>query len=287
MSFDHQVDCDVNIDDSVVLLPNKKILLSLNAQTYYRLGLIGTKSTMNRTKHALPKFRIELDFDLDTSIKRDKFYKRIRKQSEHCQSKFNLVFKCVAEHLEKNIVCDTSFSTDCFDSFSLQNVELFRCLPTTKRYRNINQYVYGVKKSDYENEKVLNDFIQWLDAQIAKADFTQTDYEISTLPLDYPRDNLIKKDLYCLQLDGFFEKFTIKNLVEKLRRKIQQTPNETSIFALIVHGFEDGPQCWYGKNNEHYKAISGENLYGISFLDQNTTLIWCRSDEFDFGIEKL
>lgn len=158
-----------------------------------------------------------------------------------------------------------------------------QALPTMKSFINKNQPLVDIEKminQSLETEK----FVEWFCFQMAQINFHDDELKDSIL-LD--SENFILNnscdDIHCVQTMGFFTSSNIQKLIQVLEpENLSQKLN-----MIIVHGYEDSPQCWSGKNNEHYKNLSGENIYGFSFLNAEKTLIWCLADEYDFGIEKL
>jgi len=64
--------------------------------------------------------------------------------------------------------------------------------------------------------------------------------------------------------------------------------NVHPVAAIVLNGFEDSAKSWQGKNNEHGKLVSGENLTGLFMsLYDKTCLLYSVADAFDYAIEKL
>ena len=171
-----------------------------------------------------------------------------------------------------------------------------KCIPNYRSFYQQVDRIFNVKTiTNIENvdENELADFIEWCSAQMAQIKCQTNDLEVSTFQLDTSQSIPVAKPnnlLYGVQIDGFFISKNVKKLIETLKPFIfnfDQTDSSLMVNAMIVHGFENCPQCWSGTNNEHYKHLSGENLYGFSVLNSMFRLIWCQSDDYDYGIEKF
>lgn len=267
------VNRDVNVDDTVALLPNQILLLSVNAESYYKLGLIGEKSTLNKKKNLVEKYRITIDLGQKCFKADKKNYQRVLECLKRTQMKCDFIMKWTPhktgisanslfqyfEHVQKNSPEDVLLS----------KISLHKCYPAFRTFTN--RKVTSISNINSKSEDSVNNFIEWVNAQVAEVNCD--DILINTAELC---------DVHCVEVKGFFTSSNVSELLEKLKSCL----SNQEFSALVVHGFEDSPQCWSGRNNEHYKNISGENIFGIGQLKE-TVLSWCIVDEYDFGIEKL
>lgn len=281
---------DVNTEDTIAILPNKQILLSLNTQTYNRLGIIGEQSILNRTKCCTPKYRIIIDLNKPYFKEDKKHYLRIME----CLTRTGLSFNVLLKWEPEQSLIDKEISPNSLELYFnylkeqnnqpiFSNMSVQKAIPTMKLFQNKNQPIISVEKMLNQNlEK--EEFVEWFCLQMAQINFNDEELKDSILHdfEDYISVNSCY-DIQCVQTMGFFTSFNIKKLIQVLEpENLSQNLN-----MIMIHGFEDSPQCWSGKNNEHYKNLSGENIYGFSFLNTEKTLIWCLADEYDFGIEKF
>lgn len=279
-----QVNRDVNVDDTIALLPNQKIILSLNYDSYYKLGIVGAKSILNKNKILTPKYRVEICLNKSYFKPEKKNYQRTYECLKRSQLAFDFIIKW-----DPTDSCISSNSLENYFNFLkenspsdrlLSNMTIEKCVPTLRTFKNSSMPVLCSDDVESMTDDYLRDFIDWVGAQVAQVNCVDADYEISTFDFgDRPADS----NIYCAELKGFFTSTNITKLRDILKPLLSSDEQN----ALIVHGFVDSPQCWTGTNNEHYKNISGENLYGIGRLNNQMAISWCLTDEYDFGIEKL
>lgn len=261
------------MDDTVALLPDQILLLSVNTESYYKLGLIGEKSTLNKKKNLIEKYRIAIELGQKCFKPDKKNYQRVLECLKRTQMKCDFLIKWTSH--EENISANSLFQyfdfvkKNCQEDVLLSEISLQRCYPTLRTFTNTE--VATISNIDPQSENSLNNFIEWVSAQVAEVNC----------------DDIISNtaeccDVHCAEIKGFFTSSNVNKLLEKLKSYL----SNQEFSAIIVHGFEDSPQCWSGRNNEHYKELNGENIFGIGQLKEYV-LSWCITDEYDFGIEKL
>nr|XP_027198140.1 ribonuclease P protein subunit p40-like [Dermatophagoides pteronyssinus] len=299
------VDQDVNTENTMAIIDRKRILLSLNSQTYHRLGIIGKESIMNRTKCLTPKYRIVIDLDKPFFKPSKRHYKRIDECLRRSCLTFNVILKWEPNNNHEMSNISPNSLEEYFQYLKQQKnsndpiiskMTIEKCIPNYRSFYQQVDRIFNVKTiTNIENvdENELADFIEWCSAQMAQIKCQTNDLEVSTFQLDTSQSIPVAKPnnlLYGVQIDGFFISTNVKKLIQTLKPFIfnfDQTDSSLMVNAMIVHGFENNPQCWSGTNNEHYKHLSGENLYGFSVLNSMFRLIWCQSDDYDYGIEKF
>lgn len=254
----------------------------MNNSTYYKLGIIGVKSTLNRRKNLTPKYRVEICLDKPYFKPGKKNYQRTYECLKRLQLKCDFIIKWQpkeSKHSPNSLENYFTFlKNNSTDDELLKRITIHRCIPKLRTFTN--RQVPLISINNEPSDETVENFIDWIGAQLAEIKFDNVDEEISSFSFE---DHDGRSNVHCAELKGFF----ISADVEKLWLSLKDILEDDQPNAMIMHGFEDGPQCWTGRNNEHYKNVSGENLYGIAKIKDKTTITWCITDEYDFGIEKL
>ena len=259
----------------MALLPNKILLLSVNAETYYKLGIIGEKSTLNTKKNLVEKYRITLELGKDYFKPNKKNYQRVLECLKRTQMKCDFVIKWNPN--EPNISPNSlsryfeHVKENCQDDQLLSKMTIHKCYPTLRTFTNYSTTnVPNICQGPSEHlEQNVQQFIEWISAQVAEVKLDYSDFA------DYC-------DIYCVEMQGFFTSCNLQKLLNRLKTYF----SAEELGAIVVHGLEDSPQCWSGRNNQHYKDVSGESVFGIGQSKDNV-ISWCITDQYDFGIEKL
>ncbi|XP_046908558.2 ribonuclease P protein subunit p40 [Dermatophagoides farinae] len=293
------VNRDVNTENTMAIIDRKRIILSLNSQTYHRLGIIGTESTMNRKKCLMPKYRVLIDLDKPFFRPDKRHYKRI----DECLRRSGLTFDVILKWQPNQM---TNVSPDSLEEYFqhlkqqhnsndpiIAKMTIHKCIPNYQSFFQKVDHIFNMDKllnNPNIDENETADFIEWCCAQMAHVKCETNDLEVSTFQLDQSLSIPKHGNIYVIQINGFFIHENVKKLIQILKPyicNIEKDSHTNMVNAIIVHGFENCPQCWCGTNNEHYKNLSGENLYGFSILNSKMKLIWCQSDDYDYGIEKF
>ncbi|OTF70372.1 hypothetical protein BLA29_009044 [Euroglyphus maynei] len=258
---------------------------------------------MNRTKCLIPKYRVIIDMDKSYFRPDKRHYKRI----DECLRRSSLTFDVILKWEPNTQMESSNISPNSLENYFqhlkqrnsddgiISKITIHKCLPNYRPFRQRIDNVFNVDRITNENvdENELSDFIEWCCAQMAEIKCQTNDIEVSTFELDDKQSIIVQKQnshIYGVQIDGFFTNNNVRNIIQMIKPFLSFNDNIDStgmVNALIVHGFQNCPQCWCGTNNEHYKNLSGENLYGISILNSTVRLIWLQSDDYDYGIEKL
>jgi len=91
-------------------------------------------------------------------------------------------------------------------------------------------------------------------------------------------------NIHCVELKGFFSSQNVRAFLKTMK----PMADSSMVSCVIVHGFEEAPQCWAGKRIEHHSQLDGTNFYGISSLaEQGMVCSFAVGDEYDYGIERL
>lgn len=271
------------MDDTVAFLPDNTILLSLNAATYNRLGLVGKPSTLNRKGQTIPKYHVQLDLNQSYFRPGKKHYEHVYQCLRRLDLRFDFAIKWEpsAQLHEQTNVSPNSLE-GFFHSFDSQ-LKIERCCPSIRSFTNRSVPII-TRKIDLEDvtmsmDTLLNECIDWCEAQMAQVDFTEIDHEVSSFQLDTTNNWTDRGNVHCVQLKGFFT----ANNVDKLRRHLRQPIGE-HLAGMIVHSFVDVPQCWRVRSHHHYKELGGDALYGCAQLN-GQVITWTIADCYDFGIE--
>ncbi|KAI2799152.1 Ribonuclease P protein subunit p40 [Blomia tropicalis] len=264
------VNRDVNMDDTYALLPDQTLLLSLNTDTYHRLGLIGKESTLNRKHNIINKYRVMIELGKDYFKPEKKNYQRVMECLKRTQLKCDFILKWepklpnISPNSLQQYFQHVKDNNDCNDEL------------ISKTYSNRSTLKPLHIKTNSEED--MYEFIDWTSAQFAEINIRSNENESEKYT-----------DIYCVDIKGFFTGTNVRNLMKRMKKEFGNLPKEkqSMMMAMMVHGFEDSPQCWTGRNNEHYKDVSGENLYGFGHFEAGNVISWVIADSFDFGIEKM
>ena len=280
---------EIDFDDCFALLPNGLIVLSVKESTYQRMGIVGKKSILYKKKNCVKKYLIEIDLNDEHLTPGTKYYRR----TEECLQKSGLFFdifikwEVTDEDLTKQSISSMSLGNifsyirDNSSDDSLKHFHWCRCSPSFRSFDN-KQIPIPIVNRECLSEDIQT-LIEWFGAQICQinCDLSE-DSDVSTFGISHYQK---REDIHCVSINGFFTSSDIESLFDSFKQKIVKK-SDKDITAFIVNGFEDTPIAWSGRNNEHSKNLSGENMFGIG-SQMGIAFIWRVTDEYDFGIERL
>lgn len=270
--------------DDTMSVDSNQITLSLNVQTYHQLGLLGQPSILNKKKNTIPKYRVIIDLNVPYFTPNKKFYKRTLDCLKRCNLKFDILIKwqpkdstVSSSSLEKYL-----YSIKQAQSEHLSSMTITKCYPTLRQFTNASTIKYSGSARKEDMNILLDEFIEWVGCQTNQiVCYTQNEDKIG-LNLSESSHWENTTNMHCVEIRGLFNSHDVIELLSRIESLFSNHEHG----AILVHGFENSPQCWKGKNNEHYSDTSGTNQFAIGQFGTNI-VSWIVADALDHGIERL
>lgn len=248
----------IDEDNAVALLPNGKLILSLDKDTYEETGLQGHPSRCSGRKPM--KFVISIDL-MDLSLNLDsKKYERISwsfKEKKPLKFDFLLAWHPTG--------AEESTMRSYFSKYQIQEHQPKVALSTV---RELQCPVLQSSSLAGEPEEACSalELLDWLGAVFCNADLNNQPYNfISTYCCPQP-STVIAQACLCT-ITGFILPEKIQGLLEQLRHYFDE-PKLAPWVTLSVQGFADSPVSW--RENEHGFQKGGEHLYNfVVFRNQD------------------
>ncbi|XP_028020281.2 ribonuclease P protein subunit p40 [Balaenoptera acutorostrata] len=242
---------NIDEDNTVALLPNGKLILSLDKDTYEETGLQGRPSQYCGRKTM--KFIVSIDL-MDLSSKLDsKKYERISwafKEKKPLKFDFLLAWHQTG--------AEGSAMMSYFSSYRIQEHQPKIVLSTMTDVQ-CPVLQSGELRGQPEAACSAQELFEWLGAVFSNAALNnEPDNFISTYCC--PQPSTVVAKAYLCTITGFILPEKIRLLLEQLCRYFDE-PKLAPWVTLSVQGFADSPVSW--RENEHGFRKGGEHLYNF------------------------
>ncbi|XP_042134288.2 ribonuclease P protein subunit p40 isoform X1 [Peromyscus maniculatus bairdii] len=248
----------IDEDNTVALLPNGKLILSLDKDTYEETGLQGRPSRYSGRKTM--KFIISIDL-MDLSLNLDsKKYERISWSfKEKKPLKFDFLLAWHHTGAQESTVMSY------FSKYRIQEHQP-KVAVSTVRELQCPVLQSGWMAGEPEEACSAPELFDWLGAVFCNADLNNQPYNfISTYCCPQP-STVIAQACLCT-ITGFILPEKIHVLLEQLCHYFDE-PKLAPWVTLSVQGFADSPVSW--RENEHGFQKGGEHLYNfVVFSNQD------------------
>ncbi|NP_001098872.1 ribonuclease P protein subunit p40 [Bos taurus] len=242
---------NIDEDNTVALLPNGKLILSLDKDTYEETGLQGCPSQYSGRKTM--RFIVSIDLmDLSSNLDSKK-YKRV---SWAFKEKKPLKFDFLLAWHQTGAEGSTMMSY--FSGYGIQEHQPKIALSTTPDLR-CPVLRSGLLGGEPEAACSAHELFDWLGAVFSHADLNNEPYNfVSTYCCPQPSSVVAQASL-C-SVTGFLLPERICVLLEQLCRYFDE-PKLAPWVTLSVQGFADSPVSW--RESEHGFQKGGEHLYNF------------------------
>ncbi|KAF5906060.1 ribonuclease P protein subunit p40 [Clarias magur] len=243
-------------EDNVIAFFRKKLILSLDKDTYEQLGLEGKPSLYNHRKPM--RYVVTVDLADKSLVPGAKRYKQ--------------VLLCLKERVPLRsdfLLTDSHSDRDGHLKVLLSQYTYEKCRPTLSTHNLRNLLCPSLQSSDLLGKKLLctpEHFMEWLGAVNLNisCENSATSF-LSTYACPEPC-SFVNQALLCT-VTGLIPPEDISTLLQELRRYFD-APKFALWTSLTVHGFVDSPVCW--GTTEHGFLKGGENLYNfVCFKNQD------------------
>ncbi|XP_075878303.1 ribonuclease P protein subunit p40 [Nelusetta ayraudi] len=237
-------------DNCIALLPNGRLCLSLDKDSFEILGVEGKPSRFNfRTKS---RYVISVDLTDSRMAPGGRGHQRLL---TGLKSRLQLKTDFLLAHHPGG-------------GASLQAL-LSRCVWTEHRpevsKRTLTQLSCPVLSPDQQSCDP-HSFLEWLGAVDAHISCENSaDSFLSSLVCPEPKTTL--SEALSISVSGLLLPHHIHQLIQQIRCYLEQ-PGHQSWAALTVHGFTDSPVSWGG--SEHGVLRGGENFYSLLIFRDHT-----------------
>ncbi|VFV43121.1 ribonuclease p protein subunit p40 [Lynx pardinus] len=242
---------NIDEDNTVALLPNGKLILSLDKDTYEETGLQGRPSQYSGRK--IMKFIVSIDL-MDLSLNLDsKKYERVSWSfKEKKPLKFDFL---LAWH---HTGAEESRMMSYFASYGIQERQPRVALSTASELQ-CPVLRSGELGGAPEAACSAPELLDWLGAVFSNA---QLNNEPNNFVSTYccPQPSTVVAKAYLCTITGFIVPEKIRLLLEQLCRYFDE-PKLAPWVTLSVQGFADSPVSW--RENEHGFRKGGEHLYNF------------------------
>lgn len=315
----------IESQNSICMTPDGLLTLSVTERTYHRLGLEGRKSILNVKKNAVPKYIIEIDLTTELASKNtSKYYKRIFNCFRKSGLRFDILIKWepstdISPQVSPKSIqqyfaymkANPGPGNSYLSIEDATDITSNLCGPSSRSHKISRPVVPSsffethALDNDEAKELFTEDVLEWSGAQSCAISCNTSTAEPDVSDFGFDPSNCVQLgSVSVAQVTGLFTPRDVLSILEEVNvlaaemraRRKQTSSDETDVrdqdllpFAVVIaSGFEETPISWTGKNNEHGKRTSGENVYGIlmSFND-GKCLFWRLADGYDFAIEKL
>jgi len=264
-----------------------KMILSVNKETYFELGLVGTaiyfknsslsnhsQSKSSKLKKNAPFYSIEIDLTEESLIQGSKNFERLVNSLSKL-SNSTLLCSWTKDSKCSEINFPKSFKVNKKSYFQNSEIHSRIKIPCVK-YINKDG-----NKLNEEEEEHITDIYDWLglfsvNSSIIKEDYIENNFISSSfLNLQYNKGN--ENRILSIKWKGFIHPDFINSKHQLLRELMKENSskpishenlNSQIPFGMMsVFGFSDSPISW-GPNNHNY-SYSGENDYLFVMLPPN------------------
>ncbi|XP_056453767.1 ribonuclease P protein subunit p40-like [Gadus chalcogrammus] len=240
----------IDEDNCFALLPNGKLVLSVDKDTYETLGLEGKPSQYQRRPAG--RYVVSVDLKDRTMSPGGKGHQRVLKAlTEHNPLSCDLL---LSQHLPGD-------ESPALQSL-LSNHKLSEHRPRVSTHVMTSLPCPTLVTSDLQGEQQSCDpqsFLEWLGAVDAGVTFEdESGGYLSTYECPQPQ-TVVDSAVRC-SVTGLLLPEDIYHLLDVLRRSVLE-PKLAPWLALTVHGFQDSPVSW--GTAEHGFLSGGENFYTL------------------------
>ncbi|XP_062338186.1 ribonuclease P protein subunit p40 [Osmerus eperlanus] len=248
----------IDEDNTIALLPNRQLILSLDKDTYEQLGLEGKPSRYNHRR--VMRYVVTINLTEKAMAPGGKFHKKVLTSlQERVTLKSDFLLSQHSSGVDGNETLQ-SFLSHCqwTEHRPHVNTLTLRDLPCP-----------ALHHSDLRGDQSSCDptnFLEWLGAVNADIDCDNTATSfLSTYACPEPHIP-VSRALLCT-ITGLLLPEDIYKLLQELRSYFDE-PKFTSWLSLTVHGFMDSPVSWGFKEHSFHKG--GENFYNfVIFKNQD------------------
>ncbi|MEQ2312053.1 hypothetical protein AMECASPLE_027065 [Ameca splendens] len=236
----------IDEDNCVALMPNGRLVLSLDKDTFEMLGFEGRPSRFNNK--TCSRFVVPVDLTDSSMAPGGWGYLRL--------------LKVLRSHL--NLQMDFLISHHPGGRATLQPL-LSRYVWSEHRPEVSHRSLSNLVCPDLQSCDPLS-LLEWLgavDADVSCENLSSS--FLSTLICPEPKTTL--SQAVSVSVCGLLLPQDVQQLVEQLRCYLQQTQKE-SWASVTVHGFTDSPVSW--GDHEHGVLTRGENFYNLLMFQDHT-----------------
>lgn len=313
--FAISINSRIESDNCMALDANGLLTLNITERTYHRVGLEGRKSLLYK-KNVHEKHIIELNLLSELSSKvESKYFKRTFSCLQNSGLKFDILIKWEPSADVSDQVSPLSIrkffefikwhpghGAGFMSSEEAANIQVRTCAPSIRTHKTSfpllpnSLMTLNWPADECSQHNLTEDILEWSGAQCCSISTSYTEAEADASSFGFtPGSGIQLNSVACTQISGLFSPMNMFTILGELcsfqaelqtRRPIMEPIHP--FVVVIANGFEECPLSWSGKNNEHGKQLTGENIYSIllSFHDASC-LIYRLADGFDFSIEKL
>ncbi|XP_074126966.1 ribonuclease P protein subunit p40 [Sminthopsis crassicaudata] len=242
---------NIDQDNTVALLPNGKLIVSLDKDTYEEIGLQGHPSRYSGRK--VMRYIVTLDL-MDSSFNPEsKKYKRANWAfSEKKPLKFDFLLAWHHEGAEQSTVMSY------FSKYQIQEHQP-KIAFGTLRDLQCPLLLSGELGGKPEESCSSPELFDWLGAIFSNVELNNQSFNfVSTYCC--PQPSILVEKAYLCTITGFIVSEKICLLLEQLCHYFDD-PKLTPWVTLSVQGFADSPVSW--RENEHGFRKGGEHLYNF------------------------
>ncbi|XP_027019313.2 ribonuclease P protein subunit p40 [Tachysurus fulvidraco] len=243
-------------EDNIIALSSRKLILSLDKDTYEQLGLEGKPSLYNHRKPM--RFVVTVDLTDISLVPGTKRYQQVLmslKERVPLRSDF--------------LLTDCRSDQDGHLKALLSQYTYENCRPTLSSHSLTDVLCPSLQSSDLQGKSLSCSpelFLEWLGAANLNisCENSATSF-LSTYTCPEPRSS-VSQALICT-VTGLIPPEDISVLLQELRRYFD-APKFTAWVSLTVHGFVDSPVSW--GTTEHGFLKGGDNFYNfVCFKNQD------------------
>ncbi|XP_010893663.1 ribonuclease P protein subunit p40 isoform X2 [Esox lucius] len=239
----------IDQDNTIALLPNSQLILSVDKDTYEQLGLEGKASQYS---HKCPmRYVVTVDLTDKSMAPGGKRYQRVLSSLKD-RLPLKSDFLLARHRSDGDRVLQSLLSRYHWKDYS----------PVVSTHTLRDLSCPSLQSKDLHGDQCSCDphsFLEWLGAVSngVSCDNAATDF-LSTYVCPEPK-TAISQVLHCA-VSGFLLPEDIYSLLQELRRYFDE-PKFTSWLSLTVHGFMDSPVSWGDREHGFHKG--GENFYNV------------------------
>ncbi|XP_010966895.2 ribonuclease P protein subunit p40 isoform X1 [Camelus ferus] len=249
---------NIDEDNTVALLPNGKLILSLDKDTYEETGLQGRPSQYSGRK--VMKFIVSIDLmDLASNLDSKKYGRVSWSFKEKKPLKFDFLLAWHQTGAEESAMMSH------FSDYGIQERQPDVVLGMVAELR-CPVLQSGQLGGEPGAACGARELLDWLGAVFSHAELNnEPNNFISTYCC--PQPSTVVAKAYLCTITGFILPEKIHLLLEQLRHYFDE-PKLASWVTLSVQGFADSPVSW--RENEHSFGKGGEHLYNfVIFSNQD------------------
>ncbi|XP_028831526.1 ribonuclease P protein subunit p40 isoform X1 [Denticeps clupeoides] len=247
----------IDEDNTVAFLPTGQLILSVDKDTYERLGLEGKPSQYNHRQ--VMRYVVTVDVTEKSMAPGSKRYQRVLASlTERVPMKCDFLF---SRHKNAAAAAEDGALKALLSQFKYDTHK-----PILKTHTLKDMLHPSLKSSDLRGDGPLfspHHFLEWLGA--VNLDITCSDPVDSFLSIyNCPEPHTPMSQGMLCTLTGLLLPEDLHSLLQELRNYFDE-PKFSSWLAMTVHGFVDSPVAW--GTTEHGFLKGGENFYTIVVLN--------------------